>query len=392
MKYFFILGNNPTLSIAEICSVFPSASIGRFVNEQVFILETEEFDAQKIIRKLGGTIKIGILKGELPDGNYQKMAESLFKLIDFKDSEGKFKYGISYYGKNRFNIKPIGMEIKNFLKNAGKSARWVVSREPVLSSVVVEQNKLVGSGAEFVLIPEPESKKTLIGKTSAVQAFKELSFRDYGRPKRDDRSGMLPPKLAQIMINLAGGKKAETILDPFCGSGTILTEAMLMGYTNIIGTDISGKAVEDAKNNLEWVKEKFRISNFEFRIYGLSVTELSKKIAPNSIGAIATEPYLGPQRGKIDAKQTIKDLEKLYSLSLEEFKKILKPGGRVAMVWPVITRSQDFLNPDLSGLKIVNPLPENLRNNKTLKLTDRNTVIYGREGQKVWREIVVLEK
>ena len=122
-------------------------------------------------------------------------------------------------------------------------------RSPTLSSVVVEQNKLTtAQGAEIVIVQF--DKKLFLGKTIAVQPFKELSFRDYGRPARDDYSGMLPPKLAQIMLNLSGAKPADTILDPFCGSGTILTEAMLMGYQDLVGSDVSSKAIEDTGKNI----------------------------------------------------------------------------------------------------------------------------------------------
>jgi hypothetical protein len=64
------------------------------------------------------------------------------------------------------------------------------------------------------------------------------------------------------------------------------------------------------------------------------------------------------------------------------------------MVWPVfqVTSSPIFLNPDLTGFKIINPIPENLKTNIFIKLTARNTMVYGREQQKIWREIVVLEK
>ena len=60
MKYFFILGNNQTLSIAEISAVFPSASSGQIINNNVFIINsTENINAEVVIKKLGGTIKIG---------------------------------------------------------------------------------------------------------------------------------------------------------------------------------------------------------------------------------------------------------------------------------------------------------------------------------------------
>lgn len=362
-------------------------------------VETEEFDAQKLIRRLGGTIKIGVIDGELPAGDYKKMAKAMFELAYSETAPGKFKFGISYYGK-AFNIKPIGMELKNFLKEAGQSARWVISREPVLSSVVVEQNKLVGKGVEFVLIPQANAplikggRGILLGRTLAVQAFKELSFRDYGRPGRDDRSGMLPPKLAQILINLATplvDKEGGILLDPFCGSGTVLTEAVLMGFRDLIGSDISEKAVEDTEKNLEWIKEKFSQAEGSVKVMKLSAAELSKNIPAGSIAAIATEPYLGPQRGQLNKKQVIRELEDLYSKSMAEFKQVLRPGGRVAMVWPVFDNTYS-LNPDTGGLRIVSQIPVELRANKIIRQTHRHTIVYGREGQKVWREIVVLEK
>jgi len=66
---------------------------------------------------------------------------------------------------------------------------------------VVEQNKLIESGIEFCLIVD--KNRVFLGKTLVVQPFKDLSKRDFGRPARDDHSGMIPPKLAQMMINLA---------------------------------------------------------------------------------------------------------------------------------------------------------------------------------------------
>jgi hypothetical protein len=78
-----------------------------------------------------------------------------------------------------------------------------------------------------------------------------------------------------------------------------------------------------------------------------------------------------------------------------EFMKVIKPNGRVIMIWPVFKlegfdislNSDKILN---SSLKIVNPLLG--FNSKVLKLTDRKTIVYGRPEQKIWREIVSLKK
>ena len=427
MQYFFILGTNPTLSIAELSAVFnlrnatkdnkcPSllrpapreergyeGRVGHLVSDNVFLLETDKnINAQQLIKKIGGVIKIGKIAAKADTQNKEKILEEIKKLL--KPKIGKFKFGISYYGKGKLNIKPLAMEIKKYLSEKGFSSRWVTSKEPTLSSVVIEQNKLTSKGAEIVLIKD--NNKIFISQTLAVQPFKELSFRDYGRPARDDYSGMLPPKLAQIMINLSKAKPDNTILDPFCGSGTILTEAMLMGYKNLIGSDIAKKAIDDTKQNIKWIAGNWKLPARQalvggeignLKLYNKDAVGLSQFIKLNSVDAIITEPYLGPPRGKFNIKKTVHELEQLYTKSLIEFKKILKPSGRVVMIWPAFAKATagkpllQFINPHLNGFKITNPIPKNLQSNKVIQLTNRNTIVYGRPGQKIWREIIILE-
>jgi tRNA (guanine10-N2)-dimethyltransferase len=408
MKYFFILGNNPSLSAAEIKTVLSSESEASLLGGNILVLENPATDAKSLIRRLGGTIKIGTIaakanrhrNGEIKE----KILEILKKDLAEKNSGGKYCFGFSFYGKSGLPVFPIGLEIKKILKQKGFGCRLVTSREKILSSVVVEQNNLVGRGREIVLIEDGETIH--LGQTEAVQDFKNLSFRDYGRPERDDASGMIPPKLAQIMLNLSGkipfhcrcGSGADnlscpTILDPFCGSGTILMEAALMGVKEIIGSDISEKAITDSKNNIAWIQKKFQIQNSKFQILESSATEISQKIKPNCVDAIVTEPYLGPQRGGFDPLKNKLELEKLYSSVLREFKKILKPDGRIVIIFPVRAEGQrpdfHFLSPTLEGWQTINPLPAELQ--EKLHTTRRGTIVYGRPGQRVWREIVILK-
>jgi len=401
MKYFFILGNHPSISVAEISATISDIQNAKLHNNNVFVFDTEEkFITEKLIRKLGGTIKIGILESSTSRYNPEK----IFKLSKdlLSPTDGKYKFGISYYGNSKFNTKTIGMKIKSYLKEKDVSCRWVISKEATLSSVVVTTNKLCDRGIEIVLIEDKHN--VLIGKTLAVQPFKELSFRDYDRPAKDSKSGMLPPKLAQIMINLSKISEDQTLLDPFCGSGTVLMEGLLMGIKKVIGSDISKKAVEDTKINTGWAIDKFNITNHDYSAMLWSATELSKFLGKESIDAIVSEPYLGPQRGDHEIRKVKQELEDLYSKSIKEFKKVLKKHGRVVMLWPTFVTNRDmritnstssktdlsFINPSYSGFKIINPIPAELRSDK-IKTTNRNTLIYGREGQRVWREIVILE-
>jgi tRNA G10 N-methylase Trm11 len=257
--------------------------------------------------------------------------------------------------------------------------------------VVVEQNKLLTHGFEFSFIKK--QGKIILVKTLSVQPFKELSKRDYGRPGRDEQSGMLPPKLAQMMLNLGLIDENKVILDPFCGSGTVLSEAILLGSGNIFGSDLSEKAVKDTIENLHWTDKSEVIRGIDQRVIELSATELASKFKKESIDAIVTEPYLGPQRGEYEVREVVSELEGLYKKAINEFEKILKESGRVVMIWPVFKTKNDriYLSlKTLGNLKMVKPLSEHLLGE--LQLTNRGTLLYGRPDQRVWREIMILEK
>jgi tRNA G10 N-methylase Trm11 len=203
---------------------------------------------------------------------------------------------------------------------------------------------------------------------------------------------MLPPKLAQIMINLAQINDQDAlIIDPFCGSGTILSEAMLLGYRNLFASDISLKAVEDTRRNFNWTKEIYKVTESKLKLFTKNVLALSKFIKAESVAAIITEPYLGPQRNLQNIPTVIRDLEGLYSQAIGEFKKVLLPQGRVVMVWPLFY-GQRPISPDFTGFKLLDMLPGEFIGSKLLKKNNRETIIYGRPGQRVYREIAVLEK
>lgn len=378
MKCVFILGKNPELSAAEIMAVLPSAIIVA-KTDLFLILENKEFDCQKILRQLGGTIKIGRVIGT--EISTQIIADNL--LTEKKD--GKINFGISSYtGRITHNTKQqilkFGLEVKKILKDKGVSSRLVTSREDVLSSVVVAKNKC----QEFLILDDE-----WLAKTCAVQEFEEYSVRDYGRPASDPKSGMLPPKLAKMMINLAQAPTTATILDPFCGSGTILQEAIVLGYQNVIGSDISQKAIDDTKKNLEWLKHNYQFSIinyqsfFNYQLFKIDVKDVSKNIEP--VDVIVTEPYLGPalsgRENKNQLDKIINELLALYLAAFGEFKKILKPGGRIVIIFPVFKINNQTIKLPISdkifaiGFKRINS----------------ESLYYQRPGQRVSREIIVLE-
>jgi len=407
-KYAFVLGHCPELSRLEIIRTLEHESLDFrpvFYNQQVFIVETESLlNVSELQERLGGTIKISQIMYHVSRINLEDTVCKIINDLRPKTYYQKFQFGFSYYGNQSLKVLPtIGLKIKKELKEKDINSRFIVAKEPALSSVIIEKEKLIDKGVDLVII---QSKNDFfIGHTVSVQKFEEYSKRDYGRPNRDDKSGMLPPKLAKIMLNISQTDFNQVILDPFCGSGTIIQEALLLGYKNFIGSDISERAFNDSRNNLDWLKVKYHLDIAAVKILQLDATQLSKKIATESVDCIVTEPYLGPallnpkseipalpagrrnqkqiQNHKFKIQNTLSELSTLYLQAFGEFYKVLKNGGKIVIVFPIINgQSLDILEQVKSiGFKI-EPLSDELR----------QSIIYFREGQNVLREIFVFRK
>lgn len=397
MIYCFILGKNPQLSIAEISAVL--TSLGDFsvvtANSEAFFVELNfEIDSEKLIKKLGGTIKIARVVKELkPDFSPQEIV-NLFEIGD-----SKIFFGFSFYnpgddglGFKKFSKqnRNLGLKVKKIFKqDYNVSSRWVSSKESVLSSVIVAKNKLLTRGKELNIFYKQD--KVIVAETLAVQDFARYSKLDYGRPGRDDESGMLPPKLAKIMLNLAKSQKDDVILDPFCGSGTVITQAGILGYKKVVGSDISDKAIEDTRTNLAWFKEQGLLAEFSPEIFQADVTQISDKLESNSVDKIVAEPYLGPAKFSNDQVDSIiKELSLLYIKAFEEFSKILKSGGRVVLVFPAWRVSGKVKYLDILD-KIEEMGFRQVKFDTDIKNESRSGLLYGRDSQRIVREIWVFE-
>jgi len=130
---------------------------------------------------------------------------------------------------------------------------------------------------------------------------------------------MLKPKLARLLINLTGAKKE--LLDPFCGTGSVLIEADVLGLKPI-GSDIERKMVWYSKLNTEHFGVKAEL-------HQLDATELEKHFKPNSIEAIACDPPYGRSSTLAGKK-----MNELYPKFLASAHKILKPNARLVMIKP----------------------------------------------------------
>lgn len=420
-KYFFILGKAPTLSIAEIVSIFDSRRINysiQSLSDEVAVISTnKEANAEIFMRVLGGTIKLGKVINEISLDDDESEFYEIFSAGNLTDNflpkaDGKLHIGISIYnsGENfkyvaqlTKQLKDLNILAKENLKEKGIRAGFVRIKDRFLSSVSVAKNQLISKGTEIVLIITNE--KVMAGKTLAVQEFGSFSFRDYGRPARDKRSGIMPPKLARMMINLAQIDSSATIHDPFCGSGTILQEAIILDYKNIIGSDKSTRAVADTEKNINWLFTNFRQldkSSYNIKVVQADVRSIGKYFPRNSIDAIITEPYLGPPLyRKPDVslvERILSEVKRVYLDAFGQFLEILKPGGRVVIVFPAFEEGKKihFLQ-ILDKIKALgfnqrDYFAEKVKSYPAIQLTSRNTILYGDKYHLVKREILSFQK
>ncbi|HRY59863.1 MAG TPA: hypothetical protein P5096_00600 [Patescibacteria group bacterium] len=405
MLYAFILGKNPTLSIAEIVSVLKR---DRFVfvitsistKTLIIKIDKEIENVQNFLDKLGGTVKIARVFGTSKES---EIAGPMIGYISNSFKGSKFAYGISFYGiKN----KNIGFEIKKYLKTIGINSRFVLGKEESLSAPEIKNNGIIEKGADFVVIRN--GKDIYVGKTIAIQDYESYSHRDYDRPRRNAKSGMLPPKIAQIMINLIPLKSNQAksckpiIYDPFCGNGTILQEAALMGF-EILGSDLSRDRIYDTQQNLCWLKKEYNLDiNTKELLFQSDALKLKKEDFPKTPDAIVSEVYLGPPLTERVTEKEIfvitKELEDEYLSFLKNIHLINISYLVLALPFYILRKKHYHLNVIDEAKKIgynslspiqnldfdLNLLPE--YNGKI------NSIIYSRPEQIVGREIIVFER
>jgi tRNA G10 N-methylase Trm11 len=213
--------------------------------------------------------------------------------------------------------------------------------------------------------------------------------------------GMLPPKLAQVLLNLANVSADSKLLDPFCGGGTIIQEALLMGLSQVWGSDIDPKAIEETSANTEWLTKQFRIASANIAV--ADALDLAKHYPNQHFDAIVTEPYLGPARLLHQKRLTRQEVTKvvaestgLYNQCMRSMAAVAAPGCRAVVIFPIIRLFGELYTVgDLHAMEHYGwklTFPEVVHRLKQAKLSPRQQLLYSREDQIVMREITVWQR
>lgn len=393
MKYVAIAGRQPLISLAEIQALYDKAA--RLVGKKLVFFEIDEDGEENIspdINRLGGSLKLG----RFFDTDFSKLA----KFLATAHPEGKITLGISDFSKQKKSglAKQKSMELKRNLARVGRSVRVITSNEPEISSATAHHNQLGEKAGCFEIFLIDREIYLSLG-TQNITAYTE---RDQVRPARDAKVGMLPPKLAQILINLCGKlPEGARVLDPFCGTGVVLQEAAIMGYVPY-GTDLNERMVEYSKKNLNWLFNERNQKRFKILpdlilkkdqiLEAISVGDATSFAWDGEIDAVAFEGYLGAPMSKppVDIKFKT-EKAKCREIAMGFLKNItpqIKSGTPVVMALPAWLRE----NGKYAGLNILDEIQEMGYNFEKFQDLSQSDLLYYREGQIVAREIIVIRK
>ena len=349
MRLLFILGSNPDLSKKEIeaaATILPLLWSSSMLRPGVLELKSAQalpFEIGGIAgylssdnvnlresisalqARLGGTIQIVLLWQQTTLRDAPTVVANALETVPAEAN--RWKLAVRTIG-GTIDAERLALQVKRELKLRSLTLRYLPSRSGVAGvfheNLDLNRFDLVHPGLELTVIPE--GKGLWLGVTLTVQDIEEYSRRDFGIPVPDPTSGMLPPKLAQIMINLgiSGTQEGSVLYDPFCGNGRIVLEAVSMGLA-AFGSDSVPEKVAASQANLKWLHgERSQEAFWQADATQPASVEALRQHAGGGEVRIIAEPYLGrPLRSPLQASGVsawMRELGELYVKFFETWK------------------------------------------------------------------------
>jgi tRNA (guanine6-N2)-methyltransferase len=140
--------------------------------------------------------------------------------------------------------------------------------------------------------------------------------------KQEHVPASLRPTVAAAMVRVAEPRADMRLVDPMCGAGTILGEAIdyarrhRLGTLHVLGGDAEANAVRAAETNLRRLGPS--------RLERWDATRLPLENA--SVDRVVSNPPFGKQLGRPE------EVGPLYGRMVPEYDRVLKPGGRAVLL------------------------------------------------------------
>lgn len=376
-QYLCVLGRETQLCLAELRTLLEvndaAATIQNLPTGGAVVQPSQVFDPVWWVNRLGGTRMIARHLALTPTVS----VETLNELVPPTVRELALS-SASIPAHER-------MKLLLQLKKLRPGLRYRPTSDAYLASGLSDRLLRREDGLELVL--ERTAEGTQVWAVAAVQDTRGWTERDRGLPAPDAVVGMLPPKVARIMVNLAEPARQnlstpETgkLLDPFCGSGQVPIEALRLGWT-VTASDLDEQAIDRTTKNVTWARTRStEAAKPVWTAFRSGVDELTDQLPAGSFDAMVTEPDLGPPLSSstaVPSEQGLDQVARTIALAFEAGRTLLRSGGRMVIVVPIIAHH-----------RIVDRLDDSVFSGYLL----RETLHYARPDSRVEREIVVLDR
>ncbi len=311
--FFLVSGEHPSLPLSELKA----------------ILETEEYEYQ-VLEKLSQVLRLAVdvnsaksiefrsaltrvcsveLLSCAADADEISSAVRSVSLDKFVHEDESFAVRIRRVGENIHSLSSVDLERKLgklILNKAKRSKVDLVNPEKTFFGILTDSKFLFGLKIAEI------SPKVFVQRGPRQKPFFHPSA--------------MPPKLARCMVNLAKPKTGDLVLDPFCGTASMLVEAGLMGCRTV-GLDVKRSMVEGGLRNLR---------HYNLRSEGMIVADASKPPTGKADCIVTDPPYgrLASTLGR-ETHHVIKD-------SLSALQDSLTGGRRICIAAPRSVKASEL--------------------------------------------------
>jgi tRNA G10 N-methylase Trm11 len=333
------------LSVLEACTVFGrSVQRAEAPSERVSVLHFDRMPKAEV-RELAGSHKVApvVSVPESPTGDLSDLIGEMKSVLDEKSN-----VSLSGYDVEEEDYEELVRSMLDGLREAGlKKVRLLRPRGNELMAEDVISRKA------FDVVAFQYQGGYALGPT--VWVPDSISMRHRGTKRPAPRSEIaLSPRLARTLVNLAGLQQGQTLLDPFCGSGTVLMEAYGKSM-RCLGLDSMASRVQEAKENLRW--SSGGMSGGRYDIRKGDARDLKRMLRGSKVDAVVTEPLLLPRleaRPRTStASAMVEESAAVYNDALASMAESVVAGGRIVVVVPVIqTMDGDEVTVALDGRRV----------------------------------------
>ena len=269
-KLFFLLsGENETLPFAELKAILEAEELVYAVTEkldQLIRLEADTCSVKAVHHRSAFTMASGLEFLTCPA--QENAVEQAAEAANFENaiSEGK-SFAVRIKRVKEYSLKNDTMNLERklgrYILQNTKGTKVDLKKPDKTFFGVLTSNKLVFGIKLSEIMPKTYSER---------------------RPRKKPffHPSAMQSKLARCMVNLARAKAGELVLDPFCGTGSGMIEAALVGC-RVLGFDVQRRMAEGTRSNLAF---------FGVEPEGLVVAD-SRKLPLTRIDRVVTDPPYG---------------------------------------------------------------------------------------------------